>query len=363
MKILFYYTSNQRSISMESVMIGFKKQGHDVLVLTQTPYGKLHEELEKNGIPTYTHVVKKSISLIYYWRHVRLLVGFLKKHQPQIVYSHLQQANIVAVFAQRHFKARFYICRHHTLSNAGNERRFDKIINKKAQTIIVPSQTVFDHLVNVEKVSPSRIKLIYYGYDFSKYNTPSHQEVEHIRKTFSCKLLMVKIARLVEGKRYIILFDAIKRLVFENGLDIKLIVISDGPLFDVFTQYITENKLEKHIFLLGQRQNIIDYLSACDIVPLLSESEASNNVIKEAGLAKKAVIVCKGVGDFSDYISNEVNGFLVDKENPYPELVNYIMLIYKNQFPVEEIGKRLQKTVIDTFSIDKVLDHYTPLNQ
>ena len=53
---------------------------------------------------------------------------------------------------------------------------------------------VYKQVNEVEGVSNNKIKLINYGYDFSKYPSPSVIEVEKIRNEFKCKLLLVKIS-------------------------------------------------------------------------------------------------------------------------------------------------------------------------
>ncbi len=363
-KILFYYPSNKRTISIESLIIGFKYQGYQVILLTQSDESELHEQLHKNEIETYTYVIKKNKAIIYYFRHFLYLIKFCKKNDINIVYSHLQQANIISVFAQFFCSSKFYICRHHS-SVSGSERNFnqslfDKVINKLAKLIIVPSKMVQKQVCEVEGVNPNKVKLIYYGYDFEKYPKPNQNEVKKIRLQFSAKLLLVKVARLVPGKRYNELFNVLKKMVIDENKDVKLLVISEGPLMAEFKTYIDSNHLINHIFLLGNVENVIDYLAAADVVPLLSEAEASNSVIKEAGLVSKTVVVCRNVGDFEDYIEQQINGYLIPKDNPERDLDEVLNLLY-NENP-RYIGDGLKKSVLNTFSIDAVISSYYNLN-
>lgn len=365
-KILFYYPSNKRTISIESVILAFKEEGHNVILLTHSEEHELHEELKKHGISTYSYNIKKDQSLLFYLKHLVFLVKFCKINNIDIVYSHLQQANIISVFAQYFCKSKFYICRHHSsVSGEDNnffQSMFDRIINKLARIIIVPSSAVYRQLHEVEKVNKNKIKLIYYGYDFNKYPLPNMDEVEKIRTEYKSKLLLVKVARLVPGKRYFLLFEVIKKLILEKQLDVKLLVISEGPLFIDFQNYIKQNNLQNNIFLLGNKANVIDYITAADVVPLLSEAEASNSVIKEAGLVKKAVIICDNVGDFGDYIIQDESGLFMNKENPSNDLYNYLSDIYSNKYDTNLLGKNLHSRVINMFSIDRVISNYNELN-
>lgn len=366
MNILFYYPSNKRTISIESVIIGFKNQGHHVILLTQSEESELHEELRKNSINFSTYVIEKNNALIYYFKHLLFLIKFCRINKIDIVYSHLQQANIISVFAQFFCNSRFYICRHHSNVSGSdknfNQSLFDKLINRFSKLIIVPSKMVYKQVNEVEGVSNNKIKLINYGYDFNKYPSPNIIEVEKIKNEFKSELLLVKIARLVPGKRYNILFSVINKLVNE-GMDIKLLVISGGPLFQELEEYIKVNHLENNIYLLGEKSNVIDYLCASDVVPLLSEAEASNSVIKEAGLVSKCVIVCKGVGDFEDYIVDGDSGFLIDKENPTSDLLKHLSDIYSQKVDIKRLGNKLHESVLENFSIENVIEKYDILNK
>lgn len=365
MNILFYYPSNQRTISIESVILKFKSQGHHVSLLTHTEKGDLHAELESNGIKTYTYVLEKKSSFFYYLKHLFFLISICRKNNINIVYSHLQQANIISVFAQYFCSSKFYICRHHSSVSGSdqnfNQSIFDMIIDKLAKLIIVPSKMVYKQVCEAEGVNPDKVKLIYYGYDFEKYPKPNRNELEKIRTYYKTKLLLVKVARLVPGKRYHVLFEVIKKMVVDEHKDVKLLVISEGPLMAEFRTYIDTNHLSNHIFLLGNVVNVIDYLAAADAVPLLSEAEASNSVIKEAGLVNKTVIVCREVGDFEDYIEHEVSGYLIAKENPESDLYDVLNLLYNDNSI--NTGEELKKNVLNTFSISTVISSYNTINK
>ena len=64
-------------------------------------------------------------------------------------------------------------------------------------------------------------------------------------------------------------------------------------------------------------------MAACDLMIHPSLSDASNSAIKEMGLLSKAVAVCSEVGDFDEYIVNDVNGFLMSP-------INFLMQLLKS---------------------------------
>ena len=143
MNILFYYHSNYSSVALSSLMIEFRKQAHNVSLLTQTTEGDLHNDVKPFGVNCFSFYPPKENLFNFYLKHIRFLANFVKEQKIEIVYSHLQQANIVSVFAQKFCSARFIICRHHSDSayvfENKNVKRFDSIINRLGREFIVPS--------------------------------------------------------------------------------------------------------------------------------------------------------------------------------------------------------------------------------
>ena len=117
-----------------------------IFLLTHTKKGDLHNELESNGIKTFTYTRVKKSPFVYYFLHFIYLIWFCKINKIEFVFSHLQQANIVAVFAQYFCKSKFFICRHHSSTHGADQNfyqsLFDKIINKLAKNIVVPSLAI-----------------------------------------------------------------------------------------------------------------------------------------------------------------------------------------------------------------------------
>jgi len=361
MNILFYYPSNLSAISLSSLMIAFRKQGHEVFLLTQSEEGDLHREVRPYGVRTFSYPLQKRSAFPFYLKHARHLARFISEHRIDVCYSHLQQANIVAVFAQRFCSARMVICRHHSDSAYvevnRNAQRFDRVINRLGREFIAPSEKVYRQMTEVEKANPSRIHLIRYAYDFSMFPRPDEQRIEAIRSEHPCRLLLVKAARLIPEKRHLILFRAVRELV-RSGCDIRLLVLSEGYLRPELEQFIAVNGLERNIFMLGHRKNIIDYLAAADVVVHISASEASNNLVKEAALAEKCVIACRDVGDFDDYLVNMQNAILLSKEQTEGELLDVLGRIYRNEIETAALGSELKGRVLERYSIDRIIGQY-----
>ena len=369
--VLFYYPSNKRSNVLETLLEELRKKGYQIIVLTTCEKGEFHEAVESFGIRTYSHDIKKGNSGVYYFKQIAFLIKFCKQNNIDLVLSHLQHANIISVFAQYFTKAKFIIFRHqfrfNVFSNDETELAnptevvFDKVINRLSKVLIVPSLGVYNAILKYERINRSKMRIIPYMYDFKKYNKPDAEKVEELQKKYESRLLLLMCSRLVKFKRHYIVLPIIKKLIAE-GLDIKLMILDEGPEEDSIKKYITDNWLSEHVFLLGYRNDFINFMAASDILIHPSLSEASNSTVKEMGLLKKPVAVCSMIGDFDEYIVNGRNGFLLSPNNTEVELEKLLREIYNNKNVLRSLGENLHDTVITKFNrSNEILEKYLSL--
>ncbi len=370
-KIVFFYPSNKRSVQIESTLMELKKIGHEILFLTTCKKGVLHDELERNGIKTYVTGVTSSLSVFYYLQNILFLANFTKKHKVDIIYGNLQHANFIAVFAQFFTPAKVIAFRHHFKFNKGdfgiplkvnkNEIRFDKVINRLAKCIVVPSSGVYNGMMQFEKIDKSKLHIIPYIYDFSKYKQPNIEIVDQIKVKYQAKLRIIMVARLIPFKRHILIFPTFKKLI-EEGYDIQVLILDEGPEKENLRAYIKENKLNQRMHMIGFTKDFLAFMHAADILIHPSITEASNSVVKEIGLQNKAVAVCQGVGDFDEYIINNENGYLMDISKPQIDVERIIRNAYNNPDELKSMGEKLHTTIINKFGkIDHIVLQYSNL--
>jgi glycosyltransferase involved in cell wall biosynthesis len=113
----------------------------------------------------------------------------------------------------------------------------------------------------------------------------------------------------------------------------------------------------------GFVSNILDYMTAGDFFLHPSLLDSSCVAVKEAGLVRKPVIVCKNIGDFEDYIVFGKNGFTVSQETFSVEAAAIIIKHRNNTAYLKEVGMNLRNDVVRLFSIENVLPYYAPLNK
>jgi glycosyltransferase involved in cell wall biosynthesis len=276
--------------------------------------------------------------------------------------SHLQDANLVALLAQPFLKAKVIAFRHHAesafyaemgdkfgMKRNKNEVRIDKMVNRLAKKIVIPSSGVWESMEKYEGCDMRKVQLIPYIYDFTTYQQPDAEKVNALRNQYSCKLMLIMVSRMIAAKQHMSVFEVVKKLV-DEGLSVKMIVMDDGPLRPELETFIEKNNLSDNILMTGFREDFVNYMAAADLLIHPSLTEASNNVVKEMGLLQKGVAVCRNVGDFNDYIIENRNGYFLERDNLKPTIEKAIRDAYTHPEKIKSFGAELRKDVLKRFS-------------
>jgi L-malate glycosyltransferase len=366
MNILFYFPLNLRSRDTESLMEAFIKQGHRVFLLCQAEEGIYQQYCRKMGVETTSHVLKKSNGLLYFLRHTLFLTRFCKKNNIDVVYAHLETAGLPAVLAQYFIRARVYACRHVIdAAYLSNSRKFvllTRIVYRLAKHIIVVSERCKEFMIAKEGISGKKIQVIFLAYNFNLYDKPDPKQVDEIKRRFPAELLLLTAGRLVGLKRTELAINVSEQLV-KKGIKARLVILGTGPDSDKLKNYIASRQLNDCVFMEGFQLNVMDYLAACDVLIHPSLSESSSVIIKEAGLSKKPVLTCAGVGDADDYLVHGKNAILVPVQDTENKMLEGILELLPQKEKRHEMGTALHDLITERFSIHSILPFYDRIHQ
>jgi glycosyltransferase involved in cell wall biosynthesis len=345
-------------------MIAFKEQGHHVISLSQAEGKFIHPFLREQGIDTFSFSLQGNKGPLFFFRHIIYLVLFCYRKRVDIIYSHLESANFTSSLAQYFVKAKVFICRHHI--DEARLQGFDKTLfyrltYKLARHIIAVSNRAVHYMVNVERIPVRKIHKINLAYDFNLYTAPDDDEVKRLRKLNSCAVLLLSAGRLTKFKRLDLSVEILESLV-KSGIDARLIILGIGDELQKLKAQTASLGLEARICFPGYVQNVSDYLAASDYLVHPSILESSCVVVKEAGLVEKPVVVCRGVGDFDEYLIHKENGFIVNADHFVKEAVASILESYENKEGLAKTGHRLNLKIKKLFSIENVVVEYDKLN-
>lgn len=150
--------------------------------------------------------------------------------------------------------------------------------------------------------------------------------------------------------------------------EIKLQIIGEGPERSRIEQYISEQKLEQSVILLGWKSHaeIADVYANSDLFIGLSQSEKNHKegfglVFAEAAAAGLPVIATKQ-GGINDVVKDGETGYLIAEKNS-KLLREKVIRLCKDRKLAEKMGRRGQKLIQENYSWPHVTKQYKMIFQ
>ncbi len=171
------------------------------------------------------------------------------------------------------------------------------------------------------------------------------------------------VALLVPRKGHAILLEAILDLVTERklaGHEFKVLIEGDGPLKSELINFIFINNLSQFVTFVGNESNIVDFMSAIDILILPSvQDEDFPNVVLEAMSLGKPVIVSRLAGTPEQVLDGKT-GLLVDPRN-VSQLASAISQVVKNNNMRDSMARAALERFNSNFTSQISLKNYSNL--
>lgn len=365
MNFLFFTMSDKRSRDIESQALAFVRQGHSVSLLTLSGWSALHTFFGQQGWPAAVREPRQRWLPLHLFFEVAFLVRFCRKHRIDILHAHLDPCNLLAVAARFFMRTRVVVTRHHAeaLEYEANRRArwLSSVMYRHAPAIVAVSANVKRYLVEKEGVNPGRVFVIPLSFDFALYDKPDINAVEKIRAKMGKRLTLITVGRFSPLKR----IDQIIQLVAElaaRGINCSLIIVGRGPEEERLKQAAASLGISDRIFFAGFTDRVMDYLAAADVYIHFSRTEATCTTVKEAALVGLPVIVCRGVGDFEEYIVDGENGFFTDLENPVLQAERIIQTYGTDPARLRQMGRNLRQAVLARFAIKNQIEAFDKLH-
>lgn len=271
-----------------------------------------------------------------------LVARIFSKHKPKII---INGGNHFTSFIQKSRKFREkYIFPY-----------FAKVIFQQADFFVSQCNDMTDDILYSLKLPNKKIQTIYNpvvseNFDFKKLSCPSHPWFETDRRY----KILIMAGRLVEQKRVVEFLDIFKELTAQ--LDLKLIILGEGPLEDVVINKIDSLKLGNAVNLLPNQKNFLSYIANSDLMVVNSEYEGLNNMIIHALSCGTSIVSTNCPVGPSEILQNGKFGRLVDisdKNNMKHSILCEL------QEPLEESDNLVKRSL--EFTIEKSSKKYAQL--
>lgn len=165
-------------------------------------------------------------------------------------------------------------------------------------------------------------------------------------------IVITEVALMEKRKGHIPLLKAILVLKENNSelyKKIKLLIIGKGEEEKNIRRLVSENNMEDHVYLLGYRNNYIDYINASDIfvLPSLYNEDMPLSILSAMALSKP--IVSTKVAGIPEEVKDGENGYLADPVslNFVNELARCLIFAYQKR---EQLGEQSRIRYDNLFS-------------
>lgn len=242
------------------------------------------------------------------------MIGFIKKHKPDVVFTTMVHSNALALIIKILFPKTRVIVREAALpsiliSRYGIKGKLCKyvytLLYGRADLVISNCSQMVDDFQNKIKIKTDNHRVLFNPVDTEKvFNTiPDHFENIENRESTLC---FAAVGRLSFEKGYDRLFKLLPS--FRPETNWRLDIVGEGDYRATLEQLIADYKLEHHVFLHGYASNPWAILAKSDCLILPSRWEGMPNVVLEGfscGLPAIATRESGGIMDIKKHTDDE----------------------------------------------------------
>jgi len=220
------------------------------------------------------------------WRYpaaVRRLSRIIRDNKIEILHAHLHEATLLGAAVKKINPSVKYVAgRHYTdqlvLLKKPWHVAMDRWATSVADVVTVPCKAAKDYVVEKESAPESKVVPTYLGFDFNQFKASADGGAA-IRRQFGLDGAFVIgcVARFLSLKGHNHLLNAFQQIVRKTP-SAKLLLVGGGDSIKV-QRLSRELGLESSVIFAGQRTDVVDCMSAMDVLvhPSVSELDPQLN--------------------------------------------------------------------------------------
>ena len=336
-------------------------RGHRVMLLTPEA-AEIYPAAKKLGIPVVAiDIAKKRIS------GVLALRRWFTDHAAQgnnsgeidIVNSHSSTDSWLAALALATMgkKNRPALIRTRHVSTPVNNSLFTRWLYTQASAHIVTTGEALRMQLNRENNYPQEmLTSVRTGIDLNRF-CPLDKLLVRQKLGVNNRPTLGVVATLRDWKGHEDLLDALVILRARSMANAawQLLIVGDGPEYQRLKNKITARDLNEVVSLVGNQDNVPEWLSAMDIFVLPSYgNEGVPQGIMQA-MACGLPVVSTPVGAISEAVAVNTSGLLVATRNP-PQLADALERLMNNATMREAMGARGREIAIAQFGQEVMVE-------
>ena len=288
-----------------------------------------------------------------FWYRLKELNKIIMMEKPDVVYTWANLESVFILLLNPFHGFRFI---NGSVRHGIRSKKFSHYF--RTLILHLSPHIVANSLAGLKANNLKRGMVLYNGID-SKFLGKLLEEKKILRRELlfpkiTKKLLLVSVANLVPYKDYYSVLIALSEVIKEE-VNFHYIILGDGPLRSPIEKTIKRYSMEENITLLGNVDNVNEYLQIADLLIHSSKGEGCSNAILEA-MAAGLPIIASDTGGTSEIVTAE-NGVLFTYRN-INQLKENIEFLLKNPQKRKLLGENSRRIIREKFTIQRMMNDY-----
>ncbi len=334
-----------------------KRLGYHITVGCLRAEGPLLRVLQSASVPVVEFRKEKTLLSLNGARQLLRLAAFLRAGSFGVVHAHDLWANLLGVPAARLARTPVIISSRRYLADLEWYKpwrnRVIRLIYRLSTRVVVNSKAVQERLVDRDRVSPKKVRVIYNAVDVVRFAAARENRQRVLPNIGASSKLIVVLANMYSPVKGHACLVSAARTVCENEPNVVFLLIGDGPERPNLEAQVRNFKLDQNVVFLGRRTDVPQLLASCDLSVLPSEAEAFPNALLES-MSAGLPVVATAVGGSKEIIANGKNGLLVPPGKP-EELAAAVLLVLRDSRLAKKLAHAGQDDMRRRFSFDRLL--------
>jgi len=349
--LLVYYEPfpSGQTTHVLSIAKSINTEKFNLSVIFPSNFESVRKKLDEYGIKNYPLNLKK---LFWSYSSILKFIKIVKSNRIDLIHVHSQEAGFPVRIITKYFLGIQVIYTPQTIDIRNKKFHFlykwlELLFSRITDIIISVNEDDRDRLIKWG-INPQKVRIIYNGIDFNQ--TKSKQI--NLKEFTKNSPIVLQIGRLSEQKSPTN-FILGAELVLQQDKNVVFWMIGEGPLLDEIETMIQLKGLQDFIKVLGNKEDVYNYISISNIVTLTSKWEGLPYSLIEAMMFKKP-IVSTNVNGCRELILDGKNGFLVDY-NDISSWAMKVIFLLKNPKLAEKFGKEGFTIAKEKYSLQRMI--------
>lgn len=318
--------------------------------------GWLYEELCRRGAQPILLDAKGSFN----WRYLKSLVALIHREKIDLIQSHLLGSNVYCALAGLITRTPVIATFHGAVDIGENERlqwlKF-AAIKLGISSIVAVSASLRENIIKRTSLRHSKITVIHNGIETKSFSRPHSDAIRKKMAWSDDDIIIGSLGNIRIAKAYDVLLHT-AALLKNHKPTFRFVIAGQGKgrLYDELLKLKQELGLDDVVNFIGFSDEPADFLSNLNIFLLSSSSEGFSIATIQA-MAVGLPVVATRSGGPEEFITHEINGWLVDPDNPQC-IAEAMKKLSSNDKLRRKIAMAGQQQVNNAFDVKSMVSAY-----